>query len=59
MGGPNLCHAHDLGERFFSGKTRALPGARGMPCAEVEPLVRDVLTVFMCTGFTRTRTRVS
>ncbi|MBU3031391.1 urea carboxylase-associated family protein [Paracoccus marinaquae] len=32
---------------------RALAGARGLTLAEAEPLVHDVLNVFMCTGFTR------
>ena len=36
-----------------SNLTRALAAARGMPPAEAEPHVHDVLNVFMCTGFTR------
>lgn len=36
-----------------SNLTRALADARGMPLAEAEPHVHDVLNVFMCTGFTR------
>ncbi|MBW7057366.1 DUF1989 domain-containing protein [Paracoccus bogoriensis] len=36
-----------------SNLTRALAEARGLPLAEAEPLVHDVLNVFMCTGFTR------
>ena len=36
-----------------SNLTRALAAARGMPLAEAEPHVHDVLNVFMCTGFTR------
>ena len=32
---------------------RALADATGMSRAEAEPLVHDVLNVFMCTGFTR------
>jgi uncharacterized protein YcgI (DUF1989 family) len=36
-----------------SNLTRAFAAATGMPLAEAEPLVHDVLNVFMCTGFTR------
>jgi uncharacterized protein YcgI (DUF1989 family) len=36
-----------------SNLTRALAAARGLPLAEAERLVHDVLNVFMCTGFTR------
>ena len=36
-----------------SNLTRALAEARGLSLAEAEPLVHDVLNVFMCTGFTR------
>ena len=36
-----------------SNLTRALADAAGIPLAEAEPLVHDVLNVFMCTGFTR------
>jgi len=36
-----------------SNLTRALVAARGLSVAEAEPLVHDVLNVFMCTGFTR------
>lgn len=36
-----------------SNLTRALSDHLGVPCAEAEPLVHDVLNVFMCTGFTR------
>ena len=35
-----------------SNLTRALAAARGLPLAEAEGLVHDVLNVFMCTGFT-------
>lgn len=35
-----------------SNLTRALAEELNQPCAEVEPLVHDVLNVFMCTGFT-------
>jgi uncharacterized protein YcgI (DUF1989 family) len=35
-----------------SNLTRALARARGMALAAAEPLVHDVLNVFMCTGFT-------
>jgi len=36
-----------------SNLTRALADHMGVPLAEAEPLVHDVLNVFMCTGFTR------
>ncbi len=36
-----------------SNLTRALAETRGLPLAEAELLVHDVLNVFMCTGFTR------
>lgn len=36
-----------------SNLTRALAEARGLPLAEAELHVHDVLNVFMCTGFTR------
>ncbi|WP_150526385.1 urea carboxylase-associated family protein [Roseibium sediminis] len=36
-----------------SNLTRALSDARGLSLQEAEPLVHDVLNVFMCTGFTR------
>ncbi|MDF1727980.1 MAG: DUF1989 domain-containing protein [Sulfitobacter sp.] len=36
-----------------SNLTRALADHTGLPLAEAEPLVHDVLNVFMCTGFTR------
>ncbi len=36
-----------------SNLTRALSDASGLPLAEAEPLVHDVLNVFMCTGFTK------
>ena len=36
-----------------SNLTRALPVHTGLPPAEAEPLVHDVMNVFMCTGFTR------
>lgn len=36
-----------------SNLSRALAKARGMGFAAAEPLVHDVLNVFMCTGFTR------
>ncbi|MDH5798843.1 MAG: DUF1989 domain-containing protein, partial [Paracoccaceae bacterium] len=36
-----------------SNLTRALAAHTGMPLSEAEPLVHDVLNVFMCTGFTR------
>lgn len=36
-----------------SNLTRALASYLGVPRADAEPLVHDVLNVFMCTGFTR------
>lgn len=36
-----------------SNLTRALADHLSVTCAEAEPLVHDVLNVFMCTGFTR------
>lgn len=36
-----------------SNLTRAFAAATGMPLAEAEPHVHDVLNVFMCTGFDR------
>lgn len=36
-----------------SNLTRALAAERGLPLAEAELYVHDVLNVFMCTGFTR------
>jgi hypothetical protein len=36
-----------------SNLTRALAAARGLPLAEAEGLVHDVVNVFMCTGYTR------
>lgn len=36
-----------------SNLTRALSDHSGLPLAEAEPHVHDVLNVFMCTGFTR------
>ncbi len=36
-----------------SNLTRAFAAATGKSAAEAEPLVHDVLNVFMCTGFTR------
>jgi len=36
-----------------SNLTRALADHVGVPLAEAEPLVHDVMNVFMCTGFTR------
>ena len=36
-----------------SNLTRALAGHMGAPRPQAEPLVHDVLNVFMCTGFTR------
>jgi uncharacterized protein len=41
-----------------SNLTRALADATGLPMAEAEAHVHDVLNVFMCTGFRRQRTRL-
>ena len=50
-------HALLTGERYdrccHSNLTRALADASGLSLADAEPLVHDVLNVFMCTGFTR------
>ena len=40
----NCCH---------SNLVRALAAERGLSAAGAEPLVHDVLNVFMCTGFTK------
>jgi uncharacterized protein YcgI (DUF1989 family) len=40
----NCCH---------SNLTRALAAARGLPLAEAETHIHDVMNVFMCTGYTR------
>ncbi len=49
----HLLSGHDYHHCCHSNLTRALATAQGTDCAKVEPLVHDVLNVFMCTGFTR------
>lgn len=48
-----LLSGDDYHHCCHSNLTRALAEHRGIPRAEAEPLVHDVLNVFMCTGFTR------
>ncbi|MGL4634350.1 MAG: urea carboxylase-associated family protein [Beijerinckiaceae bacterium] len=48
-----LLSGNDYHHCCHSNLTRALAGHRGMPLAEAERHVHDVLNVFMCTGFTR------
>lgn len=48
-----LLSGSDYHHCCHSNLTRALAGHLGVPLAEAEPLVHDVLNVFMCTGFTR------
>ena len=48
-----LLRGTDYHHCCHSNLTRALAAAKGIPLAEAEPLVHDVLNVFMCTGFTR------
>ena len=43
----------DYHQCCHSNLTRALAAETGLPLVEVEPLVHDVLNVFMCTGFTQ------
>ena len=45
--------AEDYHYCCHSNLTRALAKERHIPLAEAEPLVHDVLNVFMCTGFTQ------
>lgn len=47
-----LLNGGDYHHCCHSNLTRALAAHTGRPTAEVEPLVHDVLNVFMCTGFT-------
>lgn len=48
-----LLNGTDYHHCCHSNLTRAFAAATGKPLTEVEPLVHDVLNVFMCTGFTR------
>ena len=54
---PYTHHLLSGGEMYHhcchSNLTRALADHKGVSRAEAEPLVHDVLNVFMCTGFTR------
>ena len=49
----NLLEGSQYHHCCHSNLTRALADHMGVPVAEAEPLVHDVLNVFMCTGFTR------
>jgi len=49
----NLLNGTQYHHCCHSNLTRALADARDLTMAEAEPLVHDVLNVFMCTGFTR------
>lgn len=48
-----LLHGVEYHHCCHSNLTRALAAARGVPLAEAEPHVHDVLNVFMCTGYNR------
>jgi hypothetical protein len=48
-----LLSGRDYHHCCHSNLTRALAAHLGVPLAEAEPHVHDVLNVFMCTGFTR------
>jgi uncharacterized protein YcgI (DUF1989 family) len=48
-----LLHGTDYDRCCHSNLTRALAAETGLPPAEAERHVHDVLNVFMCTGFTR------
>ncbi|TGG90606.1 DUF1989 domain-containing protein [Natronospirillum operosum] len=48
-----LLAGHDYHHCCHSNLTRALAAETGLSLHEAEPLVHDVLNVFMCTGFTR------
>lgn len=49
----NLLSGSQYHHCCHSNLTRALADAKGIALSEAEPLVHDVLNVFMCTGFTR------
>ena len=48
-----LLTGEDYHRCCHSNLTRALSRAQGIPLAEAEPHIHDVLNVFMCTGFMR------
>jgi uncharacterized protein len=48
-----LLNGTDYHHCCHSNLTRALAAETGLPLHRAEPLVHDVLNVFMCTGFTR------
>jgi uncharacterized protein YcgI (DUF1989 family) len=48
----NLLNDDQYHHCCHSNLTRALADAKGMSLADAEPLVHDVMNVFMCTGFT-------
>jgi len=48
-----LLTGNDYHHCCHSNLTRALADETGMSMSEAEPMVHDVLNVFMCTGFTR------
>jgi len=48
-----LLSGHSYHHCCHSNLTRALADHTGLPMTQAEPLVHDVLNVFMCTGFTR------
>jgi uncharacterized protein YcgI (DUF1989 family) len=48
-----LLQGSDYHHCCHSNLTRALADHLGVPLAEAEPQIHDVLNVFMCTGFTR------
>lgn len=49
----HLLNGEDYHHCCHSNLTRALADHTNMPLLEAEPLVHDVLNVFMCTGFTQ------
>ncbi len=49
----HLLTGGDYDRCCHSSLTRALAAARGLPLAEAERYVHDVVNVFMCTGYTR------
>jgi len=49
----NLLAGSQYHQCCHSNLTRAVADEIGLPLASAEPLVHDVLNVFMCTGFTR------
>lgn len=48
-----LLSGHDYHHCCHSNLTRSLSDTAGLATEQAEPLVHDVLNVFMCTGFTR------